>query len=193
MKKIFFSINFILLILFLGINESSAAVCTPVCKTNEFCQDFTIEGVGSSGNAVGECVPKLANGLVCYQNQAFSCVSGICKNGICAAPEESTNPEQQTYNAVEKALSNLPSELNFAEAQNDPYLIVGGIIKVFLGIIGTFALLIFLYGGIMWMIAGGNEQAVVKAQKTLIWAALGLFVVFLSYTTVNYLINAFKF
>ena len=71
--------------------------------------------------------------------------------------------------------------------------LIGNMIKIFLGIVGTIALLVFLYSGIMWMLAGGKEAFVQKAESSMIWAALGLFVVFISYTIITYLIEKFRF
>ena len=36
------------------------------------------------------------------------------------------------------------------------------------------ATLMFLIGGFMFMISGGNEQKITQAKKTMIWAAVGL-------------------
>ena len=36
------------------------------------------------------------------------------------------------------------------------------------------ATLMFLIGGFMFMVSGGNEQKVTQARKTMIWAAVGL-------------------
>jgi beta-lactamase regulating signal transducer with metallopeptidase domain len=66
---------------------------------------------------------------------------------------------------------------------------IGNALNVGLGIIGSIALCVFIYGGIMWMTAGGADQAITKAQDTMIWAALGLFAIFCSYMIVNFLID----
>ncbi|MFH0780296.1 MAG: hypothetical protein V1928_05630 [Parcubacteria group bacterium] len=62
-----------------------------------------------------------------------------------------------------------------------------------LGIIGTIALLVFLYGGIMWMTAAGKLEQVNTAKDTMIWAAIGLFAIFASYSIILYLISNFNF
>lgn len=36
------------------------------------------------------------------------------------------------------------------------------------------ATLMFLIGGFMFMVSGGNEQRVTQAKKTMLWAAVGL-------------------
>ena len=77
-------------------------------------------------------------------------------------------------------------------ANEDPRIIIGNIIKAALGITGSLALAIFVYGGIMWMFAGGNQERVKKGRDILIWAAAGILVVFSSYAVVKWLIDAIE-
>ncbi|MDP2630155.1 MAG: pilin [Candidatus Uhrbacteria bacterium] len=74
--------------------------------------------------------------------------------------------------------------------QVDIPLIAGDIIKKALGIIGSVALVIFLYGGIQWMIATGDDTRVKKGLDTMIWAGLGLVIIFGSYVAVQFLLTA---
>lgn len=67
--------------------------------------------------------------------------------------------------------------------------IVGDALKVFLGIVGSLALVIFIFGGIMWMTSGGNPEKIKKAQGTLVWSILGMMVIFLSYVIVSMVIT----
>jgi len=69
-----------------------------------------------------------------------------------------------------------------------PY-IVGNIIKGVLGIVGIIALVYFIYGGILWMTSGGNEQQVKQGKDTLVWAIFGLVIVFFSYALSNFVIG----
>lgn len=156
-----------------------AAVCKPACKTNEFCATSTVDS---------QCVPKFEKGAVC--NNSIECLSGYCKSGKCDVLAEDAHPEQKTMDAATKLIDQLPGDLVKLDSPN---VFIGQAIKVFLGIIGSIALLVFLYSGIMWMTAGGNEQKVSKAQKSMVWAALGLFVIFVSYTAVGYIIRALTF
>ncbi len=70
-----------------------------------------------------------------------------------------------------------------------PQQLVGKIISAVLGIIGTIALLMFIYGGFIWMTAAGNEKKVSQGRDILIWAAIGMAVVFTSYAAVKFLIS----
>jgi len=62
--------------------------------------------------------------------------------------------------------------------------IVGYLIKAVLGLSGVLALAMFIYGGILLLVSSGNPAQVKKGRDTLIWAALGLVVLFTAYTVV---------
>ncbi len=68
--------------------------------------------------------------------------------------------------------------------------LIGRVIDAILGIVGSLALLMFIYGGFTWMTASGNEQSVTKGKNILMWAAVGLAVIFLSYALVKFIIKA---
>ena len=72
----------------------------------------------------------------------------------------------------------------------DPRLIIGSVIKAILGIVGSLALAMIIFGGFMWVIAGGNDEKIKKGKDIITWAALGLLVIFFSYALVNFVINA---
>lgn len=69
--------------------------------------------------------------------------------------------------------------------------IIGNIIRAILGIVGSIALLMFIYGGFLWMVSAkqGGEKKVRYAKDVLKWSALGLLVIFASYIIVNFVIN----
>ena len=69
-------------------------------------------------------------------------------------------------------------------------VLIGNVIDAVLGIVGSLALVMFIYGGFTWMTASGNEQSVTKGKNILMWAAVGLAVIFLSYALVKFIIKA---
>jgi len=69
-------------------------------------------------------------------------------------------------------------------------VLIGKIINATLGIVGSLALLMFIYGGFTWMMASGNQQAVQKGKDILTWATVGLVVIFASYALVNFVLVA---
>jgi hypothetical protein len=73
---------------------------------------------------------------------------------------------------------------------DDPRDIIGNVIKAMLGIAGSLALLFFIYGGLMWVMAGGSDEKIKKGKDMIMWASLGLAVIFLSYALVRFVISA---
>ncbi|MCX6778949.1 MAG: pilin, partial [Candidatus Magasanikbacteria bacterium] len=68
---------------------------------------------------------------------------------------------------------------------------LGNIIGAVLGVVGSLALILFIYAGFQWMTARGNPEQVKSATKTMMWAALGLLMIFSSYMIVKFIFNAF--
>ncbi|EKD33235.1 MAG: hypothetical protein ACD_76C00066G0002 [uncultured bacterium] len=79
---------------------------------------------------------------------------------------------------------------NPLEPISDIRVLIGTIIKAFLGISGSIALIMFVWGGFLWMTSQGNNEKVKKGQQTLVWAVGGLLIIFSAYTIVNAVINA---
>lgn len=68
--------------------------------------------------------------------------------------------------------------------------ILGRVIRVVLGIVGAIALVMFIYGGFLWMTgASRGEKKVQYAKEVLVWTSLGLIVIFGSYLLVNFVIE----
>jgi len=84
--------------------------------------------------------------------------------------------------------SELPNPLG--KGLTDPRAVVGNIIKALLGIVGSLALAVFIFGGFMWVTSAGNEEKVKKGKDMLMWAAFGLAVIFASYALVTFVIDA---
>ena len=75
------------------------------------------------------------------------------------------------------------------EEAADPRVILGNSIKGALSILGALALAVFMYGGFLWMLSWGNQERITKGKNVLIWAFLGLLVIFSSYAVVNYMLG----
>jgi hypothetical protein len=67
--------------------------------------------------------------------------------------------------------------------------LIGRVIKAILGVVGSIALLMFIYGGFLWLTSAGSVQKVDSGKKVITWAVIGLVVIFLSYTMVNFVIK----
>ena len=72
--------------------------------------------------------------------------------------------------------------------ETDVRVLFGRVIAGALSVIGSFALLMFVYGGVLWMTSRGDTKQVQKGKDTLTWAILGLVIIFSAYVLVNALI-----
>jgi len=72
----------------------------------------------------------------------------------------------------------------------DINVIIGRLVKAVIGIAGSIALAVFIYGGVLWMFSAGNPDKVAKGKNAMMYAAIGLAVIFLSYTLVAFVLKA---
>lgn len=74
--------------------------------------------------------------------------------------------------------------------ESDIRVILGRVIRGFLSIIGSLALLMFVYGGMLWMTSGGASDRIKKGKDIIVWAVLGLGIIFSAYAITNALLQA---
>ena len=65
---------------------------------------------------------------------------------------------------------------------------IGTMIMGVLGLLGLVALLLVIYAGFTLLISQGDPTKITKAKNILIWAVVGLVVIFASYLIVKYII-----
>ena len=64
------------------------------------------------------------------------------------------------------------------------------IVNFFLYFLGFLATLMIIYGGVLYVTSGGNDESTGKAKKILLYAVVGIIVILLSYAIVNTVIGA---
>ena len=72
---------------------------------------------------------------------------------------------------------------------NDMRVILGNIVGYAMGIMGAITLLVFVFAGGMWLTSMGNAEKVKTGTQAMIWAAIGLFIIFSSYAILNLVIK----
>lgn len=60
------------------------------------------------------------------------------------------------------------------------------ILNYFLGFLGIIAVIFLIYAGVLMVTAGGAEEQVTKARKIITYAVIGIVVVILSFTIVQW-------
>ena len=67
--------------------------------------------------------------------------------------------------------------------------IIGGIVKVALGLSGTIALIFVVWGGIMWIASKGEPGEIEKAKKLMINGAIGIAIIAGAYAITDFVIK----
>ncbi|MCX6781764.1 MAG: pilin [Candidatus Magasanikbacteria bacterium] len=109
----------------------------------------------------------------------FSCFAVIVPAALATSTPQETvdleNPIQLT-DSKGKALK---------DADITPAVIIGTVIRSFLGLVGGLSLVMMVWGGFQWLTSAGNEEKVKRGTQTMMWSIIGLIVVLASYLLVN--------
>lgn len=73
---------------------------------------------------------------------------------------------------------------------SSPQQFIGVIIKSILGGVGSLALIMIIWGGIIWMTAAGSAEKVAKGKEILVWAVIGLITVFSAYPIAKFVLDS---
>lgn len=124
-------------------------------------------------------------------NNTFDCsyknpnVLKFCVTECKALPGCSFNTKTKT---CEKATLSLPdaSALNPIGTTSVQDLL-GRVIKMAMGIMGSIALAMFVIAGVLWMTSAGNSERADQGKKIVVWSSLGIIVILSSYALVKFL------
>jgi hypothetical protein len=161
----------------------------PVSAVDGVCQCPGVTCNASSGNCPTLCTlgDATANKTECGST---ACPGG---QGTCVPGQSGTvgtgtgTGATPSGGKLENPLSSICSDKT--PGQQCVQLIIGNVIKAALGIVGSIALLMMTYGGFLWLTAMGNSERIEKGKNTLIWAVLGLTVIFGAYAVTSYIID----
>ncbi len=71
---------------------------------------------------------------------------------------------------------------------NDPNVLIGQVINSIFGVVGSLALIMFIYGGLIWMTSAGSQDKIKKGKDIIVWSVIGLAVIFSAYALVRFVI-----
>lgn len=104
-----------------------------------------------------------------------SAFSFLEKTGVDATAKGTGHTSQKIFNSAESL-----------------DLGAGAIVNIILSLVGVLFMALIIYGGVLWMTAGGNEERVNRAKSTITRAVIGLAVVLLAYSISILLVTAFS-
>ncbi len=188
MKFIYKLFTFFLFSCLLIIPNVSQAACQLAPTTN--CSTLQIQSCNVIGCAIVmptaaypyPCAPSISSCapltmLQCFGNcQWFSVANNNTGGG--GVTNNNLNPPTN----LENPLGDITS----------PQLLIGKLIDSVLGIVGSIALLMFIFGGLTWMTSGGSAEKIKKGRDIIVWSAIGLIIIFASYGLVKFLILSIK-
>ena len=67
---------------------------------------------------------------------------------------------------------------------------VGQILGAGLSLIGVIFFALMIYGGFLWMTAGGNEKATDEAKKRIMYGVIGLAIILAAYAIASFVVNS---
>lgn len=157
--------------------DCSAVLGKPItenCSCNGFNQKFII-GDKSQGSCCAACNINSFSGKVL--STTFNGENLKCQGSELAPQKDVKIPGIKKFeNPLKTSISS-------------PQAFLGNIIKTVLGMVGTIAFALVVYGGFMWMVSAGNAEKVKMGQQTIFWAAIGLVAISASYAIVSFIIE----
>lgn len=136
---------------------------------------------GELCNNSSECISNYCNS----EDTGDTKATGVCENPITLAPGQKPTPAGSSGGGEPVESIKLPNFL-FTEDPND---VIGRVIEFVIGLAGTAALAMFIYGGVRWLTSGGREDFINKGREAMQWAAIGLIIVFSSYVLVKFVLQ----
>jgi len=72
---------------------------------------------------------------------------------------------------------------------SSPIQIIGRITNALVAPVGAVAFLFFIVGGFYWIFSGGNDEKIKRGKDIMMWALLGIVIIFTSYAMVRFLLK----
>jgi len=108
---------------------------------------------------------------------------------VLAQTTQQPSPSADTAEGIiNKQLNDLEAIGLPAEPANPVDPIVN-LVKMCLSVLAVVFLILIIYAGFRWMLSGGNSETIEKAKKIMIAAAVGLLIIFLSYSVTLFVFN----
>lgn len=113
---------------------------------------------------------------------AAAAVTLMAGHVMAAEAGSASNPAQAGANTAKG--SGMPSELVGVNG------VFTRITNTVLYAVGIISVIMLIYGGLRYVISGGDSKKVTDAKNTIMYAIIGLIISILAYAIVNFVINA---
>jgi hypothetical protein len=215
MKKLFLYLFVLFLLFGLGLTQiAKAATCAPgLCcgtsigcapgvsqKSADDCPAETVCCYSASVSPLAQCNLAGVGHQICSGTCAATCRPGqtqtetddcTAQTKFCCIGTATETPTPATDKTTGGGATSVDFDPNQLSAVGDIRVpaLIGMVIQGALGIIGSIALLYFIYGSFTILYSQGDTAKVQKGRTTMSWAAIGLIAIFGSYIFVSYIIS----
>lgn len=155
--------------------NNSTCSDSSVCQSN-LCWDDGSKSTCQACSSNDDCNSGGVTGFTCNTSNG-SCVS----SSTSGTPSDGSRPPATGTDILYNPLP--------VDSLTATLLLIA---KGFLGVIAIWASVFIVVGGFQMVMSAGNEEAVLKAKKTITWAVLGLVVAIMSFSIVAIVQNLFK-
>lgn len=146
-----------------------------------FCEDIGMDSTGAAVKNYGDlCDYKSTDGCSAPQNPSGACgdvVAGIAKD--LATAQFQANRGSAIGQLLPLGDISLPG-------------VIARLIRRLLSVVGAIALVFFIWGGIKYMTAAGDDKKIAEARNMITTTISGLVAIFISYALLSLLINVLK-
>jgi len=177
-----------------GDTSTSCAAPNQCAATSDCTSSNRISGKTCSGTQVcckavcPNCMPA-ATGCTGGSSKDTAGTYQACATGqVCCNKMSGGTTSSSGAEGGSTAVSLSPGELSPVGEMDIPTLI-GIIVKGALGIVGSIALLMFVYGGFLMLISQGDATKIQKGKTVMVWSVIGIMIIFGSYIFVSYIIS----
>ncbi|MFA5184535.1 MAG: hypothetical protein WC456_03340 [Patescibacteria group bacterium] len=169
---------------------------------------FVLSGLSLGLFLINQNIARAADCATEFGNQGYSCMEASsgrnCKVGYCPGTAnniqccqpglgilpEASGPIMKYPDGTTNCPSGYTAEQCGLYTVNDFIALAINVSKWIFGIVGSLALIMFIYGGFMFLISAGSADTVGKAKKIIIAAAIGLVIVFSSYLIIQFVLKS---
>ena len=134
-------------------------------------------------------ISKLFNKLRITAARGGLCLAAVfCLFFIIFCPGQAALAQTIPANTeIQQGLQTIQQPLGLPAT--DIRLIIANIIRAALGLMGIVLLVLIIYGGYLWMTAGGNDEQIAKAKQVLLNATVGLIIILSAYGIVIFVMR----
>ena len=196
-KKLFFVLSFSFVFSLVAMPMMTSAQVGSCVDTGHCSKQGTMTCIGqcsmqSNPGFSDVCVAEIACSSITTAGQCLAPAcswnplpSGTGSNVLPGGTGSNVLPGGSGQNQTNSSNLSLSNPLG-ADSVNE---LIGRVINSVMGIVGSLALLMFVYGGLTWMTSSGSQDKVKKGKDILLWSAVGLVVIFGAYALTKFIIN----